>query len=252
MNKKKNRKTLREYFKSGRRPTESEFAALIDSTLNVVDEGFDKTPEDGFKVAQLGGSGKLISFYQDITVKSPLWSIAASAADKNLVFESENKDVLHLSIKEEEGKKKGKVGINKIPEYELDVDGVISSHGRIGATTGTVPADGKWYDIKEGLEGCDAFEIMAGAGEKKKGKYALLHAIAVNTYNYKGKITYTQSYYGTRCARMKLRWKGNKEDSKKYSLQLKSGYCYGKGIKAKYHITRLWFDPFMKDCDGKE
>jgi hypothetical protein len=244
---KKNRETLKNYFKTGKRPTEGEFEDLIDSTLNNIDEGFDKTPEDGFKVTQLGEFGKLISFYQNIDVKSALWSIAASVIDKGLVFESEKKkDVLYLSPL-------GKVSINMAPEPELDVkldvNGTVSSYGRVGAETGTIPADGKWHDIEAGLKGCNAFEIMAGAGEKKKGKYALAHAIAVNTFNSKGKITYTQSYYGTRCARLKLRWSG---DVNVYSLQLRSGYCYGKGVKVKYQITRLWFDPLMDDCQGEE
>ena len=42
---------LQEQFQHGKMPTEEDFADLIESMLNMLDEGFDKTPEAGFKVA---------------------------------------------------------------------------------------------------------------------------------------------------------------------------------------------------------
>lgn len=242
---KKNRKTLKNYFGKGRMPSESHFGDLIDSTLNVIDEGFDKSAKDGFKIAQLGDSGKLLSFFENITVKSALWSIRIDTGTGNLNFDAENKkNILTLSPE-------GNVGINKKnPEFELDVEGVVASKGRIGSKQGSIPADGKWHDIIDELDGCQAFEVMSGVGgEKKAGKYALLHAFALNTFNAKGKIICHQSHYGSRCNRLQLRWSGKMNS---YSLQLRTGYCFDDGVLAKYYITKLWFDPFMDESREKE
>lgn len=70
----KNRTTLKNYFKSGSLPSEDQFGDLIDSMLNMRDEGFEKTPDQGFKVAQLP-EGKLISFFEAIAAQNSLWSI---------------------------------------------------------------------------------------------------------------------------------------------------------------------------------
>lgn len=67
------RDMLKKQFQQGKMPTEEDFSDLIESMLNMLDEGFDKTPEDGFKVAQLR-DGKLMSFYKDINIGNALWS----------------------------------------------------------------------------------------------------------------------------------------------------------------------------------
>ena len=70
---KKNRNTLKNYFKNGSVPSQDQFGDLIDSTLNIIDEGFDKTLADGLKVSQFGDTGKLMSFYKDSLVNNPLY-----------------------------------------------------------------------------------------------------------------------------------------------------------------------------------
>ena len=214
---KKNRNTLKNYFQKGRLPSSEHFDDLIDSALNIIDEGLDKSASQGLKIAQLGESGKLISFFKDIAVKSPLWSIHLDSSSGNLTFDSDEKEnILTLTSQ-------GRVGINKKdPDYELDVTGIIAGEGRIGRSGDKeVPADGEWHDITEELDGCHAFEIMAGVGGRKgSGKYSLMHAFALNTFNGKGNITYHQAHFDSRCNRLKLRWVG---DTHSYRLQLKTG-----------------------------
>ncbi len=257
----KSRTTLRNYFKSGSLPSEDQFKDLIDSMLNMRDEGFEKTAKEGFKVAQLP-EGKLISFFRDISIKSPIWSVKIDLKSKRrkLFFLNENdEEILTLTPD-------GRVGIkqNK-PDFELDVAGTIASRGRIGEKGAqTAHANGYWQDITDTLEGCHAFEIMAGVGKPKSGKYALLHAFALKAFNKRGKIVYHQAHYGSRCNRLKLRWK--KGPGKTYALQLKTRCTYGTGGKqerskngddkarqdvgvyVRYYITRLWFDNLMEDC----
>lgn len=270
---KRNRKTLSAYFADGQLPTQEAFGDLIDSVVNIVDDGFDKSPEEGMKVAQLDNSSKLVSFYDEITVRAPLWSIAFSVSgygggtesNKNLNFFYGGNKATGLTLasapesaagpdKAPEGKIR--VGINKnAPEHELDVDGVVAADGRTGrAGKNEVRADGKWYPIITGLDGCQAFEIMAGVGKPHSGRYALLHAYALNTFNSKkGNITYHQAHFSSRCDQIELRWVGGTHD---YSLEMRVRCSYEQNAKEeiciRYYVTQLWFDPFMADCVRKD
>lgn len=235
-------------------PSEVAFADLIDSTLNLIDDGFEKTVEDGLKVSQLG-DGKLMSFYQNMSTLSSMWFVGIDKATANLSFGNPiNPHVLTLrSIDPADSGSasaaKMGVGINTAaPRFELDVAGTIASHGRVGQRGEfAVPADGNWHDITEMLTGCQAFEVVAGVGGKDAdGKFALMHAFALNTYNTKGHITYHQSHYGAKCNRLELRWQnGENTENFEYKLQLRVEAAYGDKIWVNYHMTRLWHDPLM-------
>ncbi len=251
---KKNRKTLKAYFKKGSLPSEQQFALLIDSMLNTIDDGFEKTSEDGLKLASIGNSDKLVGFYKNIEEKSAIWSMEFDGPDNRLLFNHNDHTILSLIPQDPKDSQepKGRVGINtKNPETELDIKGTLASTGRMGNyrgkhSDGKVLADGTPHTIIEKLDGCTAFEIMAGVGgEKKSGKYALVHAIALNTYNSKSKVVIHQACYGSRCNRIKLWWEGEQHD---YRLKMRTQCCYGEGIAINYQITELWFDPFMKGC----
>ena len=91
------RQMLQEQFKYGKMPTEEDFSDLIESMLNMLDEGFDKTPEAGFKVAQLR-DGKLVSFYKDINIGNALWSLGLEKSSDNLsIQDARNQALLTLS-----------------------------------------------------------------------------------------------------------------------------------------------------------
>lgn len=262
------RKTLADNFADGKLPTQEAFADLIDSMVNIIDEGFDKSARDGMKIAQLDNSSKLISFYDAITVKMPLWTIAFSMSGyggeqnyKNLNFFYGNNKTNGLTLASVPGKETEeekaeertiRVGVNKNnPEHEMDVNGVIASDGRIGKKgEKEVRADGKWHPVITGLDGCQAFEIMAGVGKAHSGKYALLHAFALNTFNSrKGNITYHQAHYSSRCDQIDLRWVG---EAHNYSLEMRTRCSFeqkaAEEIYIRYYITQLWFDPFMENC----
>ena len=270
---KRNRKTLTDNFADGKLPTQEAFGDLIDSMVNIVDDGFDKSALDGMKVAQLGNNSKLISFYDEITVKAPLWSIAFSMTGygdgagsyKNLNFFYGNNTTTGLTLASTEGNKDGeeisgeekiRVGVNKNnPEHEMDVNGVIASDGRIGRAGGNeVRADGKWHPIITGLDGCQAFDIMAGVGKKKSGRYALLHAFALNTFNSKkSNITYHQAHFSSRCDQIDLQWVG---ETHNYSLEMRTRCSFEQNIEeeiyVRYHMTELWFDCFMEGSTKKD
>lgn len=247
---KRNRSTLKHFFQKGSLPTEHHFGDLIDSTLNMVDEGFDKSPEHGLEISPIGNHKGLISFFRNIDPKTPIWSIRFDPNDAKLVIVNEaQRHILTLDPQ-------GKIGIGQPnPEWQLDVDGVLATKGRIGAyAQGSVPANGQWHRITEELSGCHAFEVMAGVGKKRTGNYALMHAFAVNTYNPTGwffnflnlkkRIRYDQAYYRTLGNKLKLRWTGQQ---RKYFLELRSNSDYGEGIRIRYSLTNLWFDEEMSE-----
>ena len=261
------RVTLKQYFDTGSMPSGREFADLVDSALNMRDEGFEKTPTEGFKVSQLSDSGKLISFFRYDLGGQALYFIQVDK-DQNLVFGSEHiengpqRNIL-FGIEDTGTDERLRVGINTgNPERELDVGGVIRAEGRVGVATSVnqeelkVPADGVWHSITDILGGCHAFEVMAGVGgQKTLGRYALTHAIALNAYNPKGplfnflnmkkRIKYHTSYHRSRNDKLRLRWLD--EGNHNYRLQLKSSSNIGEGIQIKYYLTSLWFDAEMSD-----
>ena len=257
------RTALKQKFQKGRMPSEQDFSNLIDSMVNILEEGFDKTAEDGLKLAQLLGTGKLLSFYENIAVEQPKWflELSASSTDTCLHFGTPTQPrVMSLRSNESNAAEQEDViavGINNPrPETTLDVMGVVAGQGWRGQP-GELPvlANGLWQDITDVLTGCEAFEIMAGVGgPDNEGKFAMLHAIAMQAFNGKGHIDYRHAYFGKRCNRIELRWiKVPEQGPFHFKLQMRVKCSYytesSQKIWIKYFITRLWFDPLMLDSN---
>ena len=253
----RNRETLRNYFGDGKLPTRYHFGDLIDSMLNMSDEGFRKSAENGFEVSTPVGHDALMSFYRDQRPKSALWSVSYGGGRDMLHFQPGSaaatrghEPVLALDAK-------ARVGVNTgTPKHTLDVAGVVASQGRRGTYQPLRPvpilANGEWQDITDNLSGCQAFEVMAGAGLPGGGRYALMHAIALNTYNptagwldflsRRKRITPHHAYYGRRCDKLQLRWEGSSGKNATYRLRIRTGCDYGEGVLIKVFLTQLWFD----------
>lgn len=247
---------LKEQFEAGKMPSQEDFADLIDSMLSMLDEGFDKTPEAGFKIAQLQ-DGKLISFYQDIGTGAAMWSLGLDKANSNLSFQDKRgKPLLTLaSTVDGDDQQLSGVGIRQNhPRHELDVAGTVASHGRVGRSGEmSVPADGYWYDVTDYMTGCQAWEVVAGVGAKdSEGRYAVMHAFATNAFGSNGDISYHQSHFGNKCSRIELRWlKAEAGKPFEFKLQMRVGCSYGEDVWIKYHMTQLWQDTLMLESEIK-
>lgn len=282
----RNRETLKNFFRHGSLPSEESFHDLIDSTLNMSDEGFDKSPENGFQVLAQGSRPSLLTFYREEDPADPIWRLALDEVDRRrLLIWDDGPEGREGEIPADGADDRGprrptltlgpgaRVGVNTAePQRELDVDGFVRSRGREGvvperpardeggeaAAQGAPPvlADGAWHDITGPLDGCHALEVVAGVGLKGSGHYALLHAIAMNTYNPTGfffnflrrkkPIRVTQAYHRNRSDRLALRWTG---DEKSYRLQIRTRRDYrdlpnagGASVRIRYHVTELWSD----------
>ena len=208
------------------------------------------------------GFDALLSFSRDQDPQSVVWSASYGARDQlqfNFGATAATRDA--PSALTLDGSNQS-VGINTSePKHTLDVSGVIGAQGRIGryplARDSTLPANGQWHSLTDELQGCQGFEVVAGVGGRRgRGRYALLHAIALNTYNpdpgwfrvfsRKRPIRITCAYYGRRCDRLELQWVGDHGRDCRYRLQIRSNCDYGDGVFIKAQLTRLWFDEDMQ------
>lgn len=247
-----NRLSLKTFFSAGARPKESNFASLIDSMVNKIDDGISKTLEDGLILSPQGKeSDRLISFYDNVEAELAEWSIELNQnGDKGLsivapVTEKETTTSMYFQ-------KSGEIGIGtKTPRTSLEVDGTVGMDSRIGTyKLGTVRADGQWHDIITNLNGCVAFEVLAQVGKEKTGKYALLHAHALSTFGKsRHRIRRTQAYYGWFWNKMRIRFTGSTYN---YKLQIKTRSDYGTGQDIHFHITKLWDTDTLKLFKEKE
>lgn len=256
----RNRETLRHYFDEGCLPTRDHFGDLIDSTLNMSDEGFRKSAENGVEVSTPAGHDALLSFYREQSARSPLWSMGYGGSRDQLMFHPRGVRASRAEAPVLSLDRDGRVGVGTAePREALDVAGVVAAEGRVGSCRwpglAAPLADGEWHDLTGALGGCQAFEVMAGAGQAGGGRYALLHAIAMNTFNptsgwldlfsRRKRIRHHDVWYGRRCDRLDLRWAGSSGRDASYRLQVRTRCDYGSGVRIQATLTRLWFDPTM-------
>lgn len=128
---KKDRSTLKSYFRKNSIPTESNFADLIDGMLNQKDDGIVKLPGDPLSIAAAGdaaGPQKVINFYGNLAEANPVWMLQLNPrSDQNKPETSQT----GFSISDGQGvsrlfidKSTGNVGIGTIhPQAKLDIEG---------------------------------------------------------------------------------------------------------------------------------
>lgn len=256
---KQGRDKLKELFRKGLKPTETSFSTLIDSFYNLEDDNLEDWLSENFTIVADKDKHRLISFFKDLksTKEMPHWTLRLSSDAKKLIF-SNSKGKTMLILKQD-----GHVGINtNYPSTPLDVRGTITATGRRGSFRTTPQklealADGDWHTLLQNLKGAQVFEVVAGLGNRfnENGRYALMHAIVTCVPRPKGflsfifgarnKIKITQSFTHDLRSKMDLRWVYNR-DNDSYDLQIRTRMNYGGGLQIAYHVTDLWFDPFME------
>lgn len=266
------RAELKKRFADGSMPSVSDFDMLIDSTMNISDDGIMHSPARGLCLTQMNGEERrLLSFYRQ--GRTRVWAMSLDAGGAGMHFEAAPPDDMEAGLADavasavltlvapgagsgdtdadadiETSASAARVGINqRKPSCELDVNGTVASQARRGIAGMDALADGEWHTIRAGLDGCVALEVVAGTGREGSGKYALLHAIAMKVFDAKGTIGYQRTHYGARRHRLDLRWLQH-SGSRGYDLQIKVHCHYGEGVRIRYHITELWDDPLMAQC----
>ncbi len=247
----KNKETLKNYFKKGGVVSEKHFIDLIDSSMNVIDDGIDIDPENGLKLNPLGIFSRVISFFRKKSQKRPDFSLNTNFKNKEGLSFNGKSDNPILKISNE-----NKVGVNtNDPNYDLDVNGIIGARARVGTySKGSVPADGKWHKIINNLDGINAFEVIAHAsGSVNSGYYSISHVIVLSTFGgpfSKNSIkNYQNSNWSTFFDRLflnkkviKFRWSGSLHD---YNLEVKTSGDWNinpetnEPYQIHYNVTKL-------------
>src|SRR5690606_23245487 len=161
------REQLKEFFRNGKMPSEKHYADLINSMVHKVDDGFSKDEVNGLRISSTEEGKNLVSFYKDLNEQDPFYIMAKDELDPTSLVMKPN--ITELDKKQEAEKSfffhtNGRFGVggrcdNK---FKMEVRGMVGMQGRIGTySSGTRPADGRWYPILEKLDNCQAFEIIA-------------------------------------------------------------------------------------------
>ncbi|MGL6315010.1 hypothetical protein [Vibrio sp. WXL103] len=263
---KRNRSTLKNYFSPGHMPSAEHFAELIDSCVNQVEDGFEKPASTGLQLTALDQE-HLLSFYQQSDRDNPIWYMGLEPKTTNLQLKSTGSDGTGNNQTARPANliltPQGDIGVNTdVPKHTLDINGTLASHCRVGTQTveTLIPADGQWHNITEELEGCQMFEVVAGIGIRHTGRYAMLHAIAINTcapnhwwWNWRRKnpIKAQHAFFRSSADKLRLRWLHQREKGTKrpYTLQIRTNTSYGNNQYIRYHVTKLWQDDFMSQCE---
>jgi hypothetical protein len=247
------RAELKKYFKNGNIPSETHFAYLIDSVIVKQDDGIAKDEVNGYVIAPLGSSNRLITFYKGMDQLEPFFYVERDnhqASSLRFISglassDEKSKDEVSTYLHQD-----GKIGIGKrcSDDLKTEVNGFVGMEGRKGTYRyGSVPANGQWHKIVEGLDNCNGFEVMARTGKKGSGKFSIMHAIALSAFGKsKGCIRKTRSYYGFFWNKLNIRWRGNTHN---YWLEIRTNRNYGSGVNIYYNVGKLWDDELFLPQD---
>ncbi|WP_300703432.1 hypothetical protein [Bacteroides sp.] len=234
---KTNRRTLKEYFGKGKKPDSGQFADLIDSMLNIVDDGFNKSAERGLQLSPLDDEGAVMEIRQNILDNEPAWIVALGKGGELNI---------HRGLDEEPAVslfQDGKIVLGTKDKIELEIKGTVRADSFIGNyLKGKVPANGQWQNIGELEYSCMGYQIEAACGLKGKGRYALAEATAIHCFGKHPRIRSSHSWFGSRFNRIQFRWYSEGLNS---CLQVRTRSDYGEDVWVHYCIKRLFDMDFV-------
>lgn len=283
------RATLKTLFGAGSSPTEDHFADLIESSVNVLDDaGIDDnklvhihaSEENQNRVMQLyqgeqsdGPTPSDWDIQLDNTLDFDIATLLFRAGDKQQFAPGQQGEQDPSALALTNNQKSNKVGINtNAPQYELDVNGVVKSSGRIGvmpdidaAELAKICADGQWHPISLATDQVQGFEVVA----KISGEFnPMVHAIALfvpedqtpppkRWWRSSGPkkpaaldqsgINITHSGPGKKAV-LQLRWF---TDEGKVSLQIRSVTALADNPPIVCYVSRLWLQAQEKEIEAE-
>lgn len=234
---KTNRRTLKEYFGKGKKPDSGQFADLIDSMLNIVDDGFNKSAERGLQLSPLDDEGAVMEIRRNILDNEPAWIVALGKGGELNI---------HRGLYEEPSVslfQDGRIVLGTKDKIELEINGTVRADSFTGNyLKGKVPANGQWQNIGELEYGCMGYQIEAACGLKGKGRYALAEATAIHCFGKHPSIRSSHSWFGSRFNRIQFRWYSEGLNCR---LQVRTRSDYGEDVWVYYCIKRLFDMDFV-------
>jgi len=219
-----NRTSLKNYFKSGNTPNEKYFEDLIDSTINIAEDGINRSAEMGLSLQPTGSKNSLLSFFKDINQKLPNFSLKLTGIENKKLSIVNAENIAILSVYEN-----GKIVLgNEDSKNVITMQASVGMSARFGTTKGEAFADGKWHPVLTNLNGLNAIEIVAICnGKKGSGKHAISCGTAVSAFGgnlSNSRIKLSSSSYGNPFRKIKFRWSGSIFN---YSLEAKTTQHFG-------------------------
>lgn len=206
----RDRKTLKSYFQRGDVPTEEQFAELIDSVPNIVEDGQAVCTEKGWAFHPKAG-GKMRVTLHEAEGKPAVWTleltpdkglaIANGAGETLLELKQEKKIILHASVEQEEG------GTEPVPAPQDYRE---------------VKADKRWTDLVEIAdmkEGSRVYTVIALYRDKDLGVCKLTRATAICLNSVEQRVESLRRHWWGWSGRIRLRWQ---EKDGKTCLQIRS------------------------------
>ena len=270
----RDRDTLYKYFQAGELPTEEHFHDLIESMLNMQDEGFRKTPDHGLQIAAAVGAHALLTFFRAESARQALWTVRYGGTGEQLTLHPGGAPKPQDALLTLDALRRVGINTRDKPQHMLHVNGFVGSRGRAGTYPLPDPksppvADGEWHPLTESLSGCMAFEVVASvSGVAGQGQHAMLHAMALNAHNArvrwfdgapaksfrrrfnawlnrwfnpKNRIRCQDAWFGATCNRLELEWQSVVPgEPTNYRLMIRTQCSYGTGVPIQTHLTRLW------------
>lgn len=206
----KDRHTLKSYFQKGDVPTEEQFAELIDSVPNIVDDGEAVRTEDGWALYPRKG-GKMGVSLHEAAGEPAAWKLTLTS-DKGLAIKNEAGEallelkqdkniVLHASVQQEGGG----------DEPEPDPQDYL-----------VIEADKKWATLKEITdikESSRVYTVMALYRDREFGICKLIRAIAICLNNVEQWVESPRKHWWGWSGYIRLRWQADRD---KTYLQIRS------------------------------
>lgn len=180
----KNRNTLKGYFKKGYVPTEDQFAELIDSTLNLVEDEQLTRTATGWSFFPKQGNNLDLGLYTEkpaSVTELPVWSISVTPEKKLLIKNAQGETVVE-ALQDKSFFLQG----------NLTVDATLTAASFVKKGGGgddpgedylTIPADKQWHDLPivdsgQGF-GSHVYQIYASSREQGTGLCQLTRATAI-------------------------------------------------------------------------
>ena len=198
----KDRHTLKSYFQKGDVPTEEQFAELIDSVPNIVDDGEAVRTEDGWALYPRKG-GKMGVSLHEAAGEPAAWKLTLTS-DKGLAIKNEAGEallelkqdkniVLHASVQQEGGG----------DEPEPDPQDYL-----------VIEADKKWATLKEITdikESSRVYTVMALYRDREFGICKLTRAIAICLNNVEQWVESPRKHWWGWSGYIRLRWQADRD-----------------------------------------
>ncbi len=215
-----NRDILKEYFKSKKIPTGEQFAELIDSVPNIVEDGYIQSGENGLILSPHGEKNTLLNVHSEEietdSIQKPCWSLILDDDNQLQLINAEGATLFSTAVKKQEDTQK--------MEFK-------------------VHADRRWHTlpIEDGeisqRFGCRAYRIVAFYKHPRSGNYRFTEAIVSHRNGRKLEIISASKSYGIWFSRIKFRWKVVNRD---IYIQVKCRRKISDNKEIQCHIFKLW------------